>query len=208
MDLKTLHALPSIVRRPDRKRVGRGPGSGLGKTAGRGQKGAGARSGWRMRDFYEGGQTPLMRRIPKRGFSNDPFATRFAVVNVGDLNCFPDGAAVDLRALEEAGLVKQPQDGVKVLGDGELERKLTVTAHRFSKSAVKKIEAKGGKAVALLPPRPKKKTAAQGKPGASGPAEGAPAKAPKGGQGKPAAAPPAAEKGPKKKGEGEAAKKA
>jgi large subunit ribosomal protein L15 len=156
MDLKTLHALPSIKKRPARKRVGRGPGSGMGKTSTRGQKGAGSRSGWRTRDFYEGGQTPLMRRIPKRGFSNDPFATRLAVLNVTALNRFPDGAEVDPRALAEAGLVKQPEDGVKILGDGDLARKLTVKAHRFSKSAMAKIEAKGGKCVTLLPPRGKK----------------------------------------------------
>jgi large subunit ribosomal protein L15 len=160
MDLKTLHATKSIKARPARKRVGRGPGSGLGKTSGRGQKGAGSRSGHHMRDFYEGGQTPLMRRIPKRGFSNDQFQNRFAVLNVSDLEVFDDGTEVTPRLLEESGVLKQPLDGVKILGDGELTKKLTVKAHRFSKSALEKISAKGGEAVTLLPPRekgPKKK---------------------------------------------------
>lgn len=167
MDLKALHALPSVKKRPDRKRVGRGPGSGMGKRATRGQKGAGARSGWHMRDFYEGGQTPLMRRLPKRGFSNDEFATRLAVLNVSDLNCFEDGAKIDPATLVSAGLIKQPLDGIKILGDGELERRLDVTAHRFSKSAIQKIEAKGGKATALWPAKPKKARPAPGAKGAA-----------------------------------------
>lgn len=153
MDLKTLHATKSIKPRPARKRVGRGPGSGLGKTSGRGQKGAGSRAGHHIRDFYEGGQTPLMRRLPKRGFSNDPFAARFAVLNVSELNAFDDGTEVTPRLLEEQGWIKQPEDGIKILGDGDLERKLVVKAHRFSKSAIEKIQAKGGEAVTLLPPR-------------------------------------------------------
>jgi large subunit ribosomal protein L15 len=157
MDLKQLHALPSVKKRPDRKRVGRGPGSGMGKRSTRGQKGAGARSGWRRRDFYEGGQTPLMRRLPKRGFSNDPFTTtRFAVVNLAELNRFEDGAEVTVEALRKAGLIRRTHDGVKILGDGNLEKKLKVTAHRFSKSAIEKIQARGGEAIALRPPVAKK----------------------------------------------------
>lgn len=186
MDLKTLHAMKSISARPDRKRVGRGPGSGLGKTSGRGQKGAGSRSGHHIRDFYEGGQTPLMRRIPKRGFSNDEFASRFAVINISDLNAFDDGATVDPKALVEQGWIKQPLDGIKILGDGTLDKKLTVKAHRFSKSALEKIQARGGEAVTLLPlrekgPKKKKKLASRGKakPKAAGGEEAAPAAADK-----------------------------
>lgn len=201
MDLKALHATKSIKARPARKRVGRGPGSGLGKTSGRGQKGAGSRAGAHIRDYYEGGQTPIMRRIPKRGFSNDDFATHFCVLNVADLNCYDDGATIDPRVLVETGLVKQPLDGIKILGDGELEKKLTVKAHRFSKSAIEKIQAKGGEAITMLPLRekgPKKKKlaakrAAGPKPKAgAAPAEAAPA----------AAAAPKAEKHAPSKAEG------
>jgi len=183
MDLKALHATKSIKARPTRKRVGRGPGSGLGKTSGRGQKGAGARSGHKIRDFYEGGQTPLMRRIPKRGFSNDDFGTVFAAVNVSELNRFADGTEVTPKLLAETGLVKRALGGLKVLGDGELERKLKVSAHKFSKSAVDKIVARGGEAVTIAIPRslPKKGGKAKGKPApaaapAAKPAEGKPQK--------------------------------
>ncbi len=157
MDLKAMRASPSVKARPDRKRVGRGPGSGMGKRATRGQKGAGARSGWHLRDFYEGGQMPLQRRIPKRGFSNDPFQTRLAVINVEALNRFDDGTEVTIELLKKSGLVKQALDGVKVLGDGELTKKLVVRASRFSKSAAEKIAARGGEAVTLLPPTAKRK---------------------------------------------------
>ena len=153
MDLKALHASKSIKARPDRKRVGRGPGSGLGKTSGRGQKGYGSRAGYHRRDFYEGGQTPLMRRLPKRGFSNDEFETDLAVLNVGDLECFDNGTEVTPELVMKEGLVKQPKDGIKILGDGELTKKLTVKMHRFSKSAIAKIQAKGGEAVTLLVPK-------------------------------------------------------
>jgi large subunit ribosomal protein L15 len=158
MDLKALHALPSVKKRPARKRVGRGPGSGLGKRSGRGQKGAGSRTGAHRRDFYEGGQTPLMRRLPKRGFTNSPFSTtRFSTVNVADLNGFDDGAEVTLDALRAAGILKGEQhDGLKILGDGDLERKLKVVAQRFSKSAMEKIQKKGGECVTLRPAAPKK----------------------------------------------------
>ncbi len=154
MDLKQLRASPSVKARPARKRVGRGPGSGMGKMSTRGMKGAGARSGWKLRDFYEGGQMPVQRRIPKRGFSNDDFARTFAIVNVGDLESFAEGTEVTPRLLEEAGLVKQgrrlgPDFAVKVLGDGELTKKLVVKAHRFSKQALEKIAKAGGEATAL-----------------------------------------------------------
>ena len=158
MDLKALHALQSVKKRPARKRVGRGIGSGLGKRSGRGQKGAGSRSGWHHRDFYEGGQTPLMRRLPKRGFTNNPFSTtRFTTINVGDLDALDNGTEVSLDSLLAAGILKGgTHHGLKVLGDGELTKKLKVTAHRFSKSAIEKIQGKGGEAVTLRPAAPMK----------------------------------------------------
>lgn len=127
------------------KRVGRGTGSGLGKTSGKGHKGQKARAGRGMRIGFEGGQMPLQRRVPKRGFVNI-FATTYANVNVAALNVFEDGAEVDLDALKKAGLVKKAYDGVKVLGDGELTKKITVKAAAYSKAAKEKIEAAGGKA--------------------------------------------------------------
>ena len=126
-------------------RKGRGEGSGNGKTAGRGQKGQWARSGGGVRPGFEGGQMPLARRLPKRGFHNI-FGTVHAVVNVSDLNKFEDGAVVTVADLVSAGLVKKTLDGVKVLGNGELTKKLTVQAAAFSASAKEKIEAAGGKA--------------------------------------------------------------
>ena len=139
----------SKIRKPigatrDKVRLGRGVGSGLGKTAGRGQKGQYARNG--VKRGFEGGQTPLMRRLPKRGF-NVPFPARVAEVNVGDLERFDAGAKVDEKSLRDRGLVKGHADRIKVLGNGDLKKKLTVTAHAFSKSAVEKIEKAGGKAV-------------------------------------------------------------
>lgn len=128
----------------ERKRVGRGHGSGNGKTAGKGHKGQKARSGGGIRPGFEGGQMPLQRRIPKRGFNNI-FASRYAIVNVSDLSRFEDGAVVDAAALKEKGLVKKTYDGVKVLGNGEINVKLTVKATGFSESAKQKIEAAGGK---------------------------------------------------------------
>lgn len=128
----------------DRKRRGRGTGTGQGKTGGRGMNGQNSRSGGGVRLGFEGGQMPLYRRIPKRGFTNR-FATEYAEINVKDLNRFEDGAVVDFDLMCEAGLVKQVKDGVKVLGNGELEKKLTVKAEKFSKSAAEKIEAAGGK---------------------------------------------------------------
>ena len=126
-------------------RKGRGEGSGNGKTAGRGQKGQWARSGGGVRPGFEGGQMPLARRLPKRGFHNI-FGTVNAVVNVSDLNKFEDGAVVTVADMVAAGLVKKTLDGVKVIGNGELTKKLTVQAAAFSASAKEKIEAAGGKA--------------------------------------------------------------
>lgn len=126
-------------------RVGRGHGSGNGKTAGKGHKGQNARSGGGVRPGFEGGQMPLHRRIPKRGFVNI-FKTRYAILNVGDLNCFEDGANVDTDMIIKSKLVKQSLDGIKILGNGELKKKLNVKVAAFSKSAKEKIEQVGGKA--------------------------------------------------------------
>ena len=126
------------------KRVGRGHGSGNGKTAGKGHKGQNARSGGGVRIGFEGGQMPLARRIPKRGFNNI-FAAKYAIVNVSDLNRFKDDTVVDTELLVASGLVKKVYDGVKILGNGELTAKLTVKAAKFSQSAVEKIEKAGGK---------------------------------------------------------------
>lgn len=126
-------------------RVGRGHGSGNGKTAGKGHKGQNARSGGGVRPGFEGGQMPLHRRIPKRGFVNI-FKKQFAVVNVSDLNCFDDGTNVDVELLIKSGLVKKVFDGVKILGNGDINKKLNITASAYSKSAKEKIEQVGGKA--------------------------------------------------------------
>ena len=129
----------------ERRRVGRGMGSGLGKTSGRGEKGQKARSGVSIPATFEGGQLPLYRRLPKRGFSNSDFKIRYATINVSDLNRFEDGTVVTPELLKEVGLLKNQLDGVKVLGDGELEKKLTIKAHKFSNSATLKIEKSGSK---------------------------------------------------------------
>lgn len=129
----------------DVKRIGRGHGSGNGKTAGKGHKGQNARSGGGVRPGFEGGQMPMTRRIPKRGFNNI-FATKYATVNVSDLEKFVDGTVVDAELLKASGLVKKELDGVKILGNGELTKKLTVKAAKFSASAQEKIEKAGGKA--------------------------------------------------------------
>ena len=126
-------------------RKGRGAGSGNGKTAGKGHKGQNARSGGGVRIGFEGGQMPLARRIPKRGFNNI-FATKYAIVNVSDLNKFKEGTVVDTELLVASGLVKKVNDGVKILGNGELTVNLTVKAAKFSQSAIEKIEKAGGKA--------------------------------------------------------------
>ncbi|MDY3052731.1 MAG: 50S ribosomal protein L15 [Ndongobacter sp.] len=131
----------------DRKRVGRGHASGWGKLAGRGRDGQNSRSGGGVRPGFEGGQLPLFRRLPKRGFHN-PFSTVYATVNVSELNRFADGTVVTPELLVEAGVIRRSElrDGLKILGNGELEKKLTVQAHKFSTSAEEKIQAAGGKA--------------------------------------------------------------
>ena len=141
-----LHELsPAAGSVKDVKRVGRGHGSGNGKTAGKGHKGQNARAGGGVRPGFEGGQMPLQRRLPKHGFKNI-FGTDYAIVNVADLNQFAEGTVVDAELLKATGLVKKVYAGVKVLGNGELTTKLTVKAAKFSKSAVEKIEKAGGKA--------------------------------------------------------------
>ena len=139
MKLHELSPAPGSVKKAFRK------GSGNGKTAGKGHKGQNARSGGGVRPGFEGGQMPLTRRLPKRGFNNI-FATKYAAINVSDLNVFEDGAVVDEAAIVAAGLVKKTLDGIKILGNGELQKKLTVNAKAFSASAKQKIEAAGGKA--------------------------------------------------------------
>ena len=140
-----LHELqPAIGSTTAPKRLGRGVGSQLGKTSGKGHKGAKARSGGGKRPGFEGGQMPLTRRIPKRGFTNI-FAKEYAIVNVSALNAFDDGAVVTNEALVEKGLVKKVLDGVKILGGGELQKKLTVSVDKVTESAKAKIEAIGGK---------------------------------------------------------------
>jgi large subunit ribosomal protein L15 len=150
MDLSTVHH--GVHRLKRKKRVGRGPGSGHGKTATRGSKGQWASAGAKMpTPVFEGGQMQLFRRIPKRGFSQATWARRFHIVNVGDLNGFADGDTVDLESLRRAGLAKGPADGVRILGNGEVTKCLTVQADHFSKSAAEKIIAKGGKADVVAP---------------------------------------------------------
>ena len=146
-----LHELEkNIGATSSKKRVGRGPGSGLGKTSGRGQKGQKARSGGSINPVFEGGQLPLYRRLPKRGFSNHRFKKVYAIVNLGDLNAnlnkFDDGTVVTPALLLEKRIVRKECDGIKVLGEGNLEKKLTIQAHRFSRSALAKIEESGSKA--------------------------------------------------------------
>lgn len=141
-----LHELaPNPGARRERKRLGRGIGSGLGKTSGRGHKGQNARSGGGVRPGFEGGQMPLLRRLPKRGFSNAPFKVRYEVVNVADLDRFDAGTVVTPELLDETRVCKNATKGVKVLGTGELTKALTVRAHAVSASARQKIEAAGGK---------------------------------------------------------------
>lgn len=129
-----------------RKRVGRGPGSGIGKTAGRGENGQNSRSGGGVRVGFEGGQTPLFRRLPKRGFSNAMFKTTYAVLNLSDLNKFEENTTITPELLKEMGILKNQLNGVKILGNGTLEKKLTVQANQFSKKAKEAIEKLGGKA--------------------------------------------------------------
>ena len=142
-----LHELIEAPEKKTRKRVGRGPGSGMGKTSTRGEKGQKARSGASIPAWFQGGQSTLFRRLPKRGFNNARFTIRFAIINLGDLDkFFNDGDTVTLEILKERGVIKKELYGLKILGDGELTKKLTVKAHRFSSKAVTKIEASGGNA--------------------------------------------------------------
>ena len=141
-----LHELsPALGSTKANWRKGRGPGSGNGKTAGKGHKGQNARSGGGVRPGFEGGQIPLYRKLPKRGFKNFPFKKVYAIVNVSDLNKFEDGAVVDAALLLENRIIRKELDGLKVLGNGELTKKLTVKAAVFSATAKEKIEAAGGK---------------------------------------------------------------
>ncbi len=164
MILNDVHS--NIQKNKSRKRIGRGVGSGSGKTSGRGHKGAGSRSGYSSQRVFEGGQMPLVRRIPKRGFNN-PYADIVAIINVGDLDiCYENGEEVTPASLKEKRLVKGRYDALKVLGDGEITKKITVSAHKFSKSAQEKIEKAGGKVVVLPGKAPvikgQKKTAKEG----------------------------------------------
>lgn len=142
-----LDKLPKTIELKPSKRVGRGPGSGMGKTATTGQNGQKSRSGVSIKPWFQGGQSPLYRRIPKRGFNNARFTTRYAVINLSDLNrFFNDGDVVTEEILKERGIIKSRLNGVKILGNGNLEKKLTIKARIFSSSAVSKIENAGGKA--------------------------------------------------------------
>lgn len=143
MKLHTLSPAPGSKKAPKRK--GRGPGSGLGKTAGRGQDGQKSRSGGGVRPGFEGGQMPLARRLPKRGFTNARFKKTYAIVNVGELNAFEANTVITPELLLEYGFIRKLEDGLKILGNGELEKAFTVKAHKVSKSAEEKILAGGGK---------------------------------------------------------------
>jgi len=141
------HEITSIAgKNRVRKRIGRGTGSGRGKTCGRGHKGAGSRAGFSTLTLYEGGQMPLFRRLPKRGFSNYQFAKRCEIVNVAQLERFDNGADVGVEQLSNAGLIDSLKSKVKILGNGDLTKKLQVAAHKFSKTAEHKILASGGTA--------------------------------------------------------------
>ena len=152
MRLHDLKPRPGAKHRT--KRLGQGESSGHGKTSGRGGKGQTARSGSSIRIGFEGGQMPLIRRIPKRGFNNARHTTRYIPVNLESLNRFNDGTRVDFEALRKAGLANGAAAGVKILGNGELTRKLTVSAHAFSASAKAKIEGKGGSCEVIIPNKP------------------------------------------------------
>ena len=144
MKLHTMYAHEGATK--TRKRVGRGPGSGTGKTSGRGENGQKSRSGYSRKAGFEGGQLPLYRRLPKRGFTNAKFKVEYATINLSDLNKFEDGAVITPELLKEMGLLKKQLSGVKVLGNGTLEKKLTVKAHKFSSKSYEEIEKLGGKA--------------------------------------------------------------
>ena len=141
-----LHELNASPTKKSVKRVGRGPGSGMGGTSTRGDKGQKARSGSGIPAWFQGGQSPLYRRIPKRGFNNKRFAIRYQALNLNDFNIFNDGDVVTPELLKEKGLIKKELSGIKVLAYGELTKKVTIKAHRFSSKAVTKIESAGGKA--------------------------------------------------------------
>ncbi len=142
-----LNKLESSPEKKTRKRVGRGPGSGMGKTSTRGEKGYFSRSGSGMNAWFQGGQSPLYSRLPKRGFNNNQYTIRYAIINLDDLNnFFNDGDVVNLDILKERKIIKKELNGLKVLGNGNLEKKITIQATRFSSAAVTKIEANGGKA--------------------------------------------------------------
>ena len=143
MKLNELNKLPEAKRR---KIVGRGPGSGMGKTSTRGENGQKSRSGASIKPWFRGGESPIYRRIPKRGFNNANFTVRYAIINLSDLNRFNDGDVVTLELLKEKGIIKKELSGLKVLGDGELTKKVIVKANRFSSKAVTKIESVGGTA--------------------------------------------------------------
>jgi len=163
MDLSSVHV--GVTKRKRKKRVGRGVGSGMGKTSTRGAKGQWASAGAKMpTPVFEGGQMPLFRRIPKRGFSHATWDKYFHVVNVGDLDRFDDGTTVDAEALKKAGLAKGPADGVRVLGTGDVSKRLTVRAHHFSKSAEEKIKAKGGTCEVIPPPKKPKRNKMKPRP--------------------------------------------
>jgi len=152
MNINDVHR--GIRKHKKRMRIGRGPGSGKGKTAGRGHKGQGQLAGWAAPSVFEGARMPLIRRIPKRGFNN-MWAKRVAIVNLGDLNAaFKSGDEVNLDTLRTAGLCKHPCDALKVLGEGELKKKLKISANRFSASALEKIRESGGEAIVLAGPKP------------------------------------------------------
>jgi len=145
-----LHELkPAVGSRKSRKRVGRGPGSGTGKTSGRGHKGQKSRSGYKRRFGFEGGQMPLVRRLPKRGFTN-LFRRAYRTVNVNRLNVFEAGSVIDVEAMQVAGLLRKGRTEVKILGNGDLSVALTVCAHKFTRTAAQKIEAAGGKIEQLV----------------------------------------------------------
>ncbi|MGL4420122.1 MAG: 50S ribosomal protein L15 [Gemmataceae bacterium] len=153
MDLNSVSA--GVQKRKLKKRVGRGVGSGHGKTSSRGHKGQYASAGANLPGaLFTGGQTPMHRRLPKRGFTNGRFAKDFAIVNVGDLDIFEAGTTVDLAALKEQRLVVGTFDGIRILGDGELTKKLNVSGHHFTKTAKEKIEALGGTATLIAAPKP------------------------------------------------------
>ncbi len=155
MNINDVHR--GIRKHKKRMRIGRGPGSGKGKTSGRGHKGQGQLAGWAAPVMFEGARMPLIRRIPKRGFHNQ-WGQRVAIVNLGDLaGAFQSGAEVDLESLKAAGLCKHPCDALKVLGGGELKKKLKITANSFSASALEKIKNASGEAIVLPGPKPVKR---------------------------------------------------